>query len=651
MTLPRLAIDGLWFREPSGRRVLLRGVNLGGDTKVPATPDQRTNFAADFADHRTVSFVGRPFPLSEAAQHFGRLAHWGFNCLRLLTTWEAVEHEGPSKYDTTYLDYLTEITRLAGEYGFYVFIDFHQDAWSRMSGGDGAPGWTFEAVGLDFTKFHASGAAHVMQHKYDYAKGGRQDAYPQMTWSQNYRLPGNAIMWTLFFAGNAFAPDFRIEGQTAQDYLQGHYLGAMRAIAERVKDMDHVLGFDTLNEPSLGWIGKELSHQHVERTPQHPEHVRPGAAWSPLDGLMAALGETREVPVIGFDTASMKMKVTHTETVNPDGVKIWRDGASDPFAAAYVNGTRENYFTHDGVRAIDPEADFMVPFFNAVAETIRPIRSDWLVFAEMDPFKTFSGATFPPGTPADTVNASHWYDVVTLTTKTFMFPVAFNPFSGRTLEGADAIRNSYVNQLGRYKAMSEAMPGGGAPALIGEFGIPYDLDGGAAYKAWAAGDRSAAPWASHVQALTLMYDALDELLLHSTQWNYTASNRNDLAIGDGWNQEDLSIWSADQATGGNDPDSGGRAVAGFARPYVRVWAGRPIAQRFNSETGAFRAELTVETGIGDIEVYAPSRVYPGGPEVLVEGPGKASYDPVNQLLRITPKGEALLTVHLTRKPG
>ena len=74
---------------------------------------------------------------------------------------------------------------------FYVFVDFHQDVWSRMSGGDGAPGWTFEAVGLDFTKFHAAGAAHVMQYKYDYAKGGRQDAYPQMTWSSNYRLPAN----------------------------------------------------------------------------------------------------------------------------------------------------------------------------------------------------------------------------------------------------------------------------------------------------------------------------------------------------------------------------------------------------------------------------------------------------------------------------
>ena len=647
MTLPRLSIDGLWFREPSGRRVLLRGVNLGGDCKMPVTPDGRTHLPTDFADHRDVSFTGRPFPLSEAAEHLGRLRHWGFNLLRLLTTWEAVEHEGPGIYDEDYLDYLAEVTRLAGEYGMYVFIDFHQDAWSRMSGGDGAPGWTFEAVGLDFTTFHAAGATHVMQYKYDHAKGGRQDAYPQMTWATNYRMPANAIMWTLFFAGETFAPDFRIEGTSAQDWLQGKYLGAMRAVAERVKDMDHVLGFDTLNEPSLGWIGKPLSRRHTERTPEHPEPVSPGPAWSVLDGLLVAQGQTRTIPEFAFDAASRSVKLVRNAPVNEGQMRIWKDGASDPFVDAYTDGLQEDYFTHVKGRAVEPEADFMVPFFNNVAKAIRAVRPDWLVFAEMDPFKTFGGATFPPGCPPDMVNASHWYDVVTLVTKTFQFPNSVNPYSGKVLEGADAIRRSYVNQLGRYRAMSEAFPGGGTPALIGEFGIPFDLDGGAAYAAWAKGDHGPDPWASHVQALTLMYDALDELLLHSAHWNYTATNRNDLAIGDGWNQEDLSIWSADQVTD-DTPDSGGRALDGFVRPFVRVWPGRPISQRFDQPTGDFRAELTVELDMGPVEIYAPARVYPGGPSITVEGPGKAEYDEEAQIVRVHPRGEALLAVILKR---
>ncbi|MGZ5934847.1 MAG: cellulase family glycosylhydrolase, partial [Rhizomicrobium sp.] len=210
--MQKLDMKGRWFVDESGRRVILRGVNLGGDCKVP-WPDGGTEHPSDFSDHRIVSFIGRPFPLAEADEHLARLKHWGFNCLRLLTTWEAVEHAGPGQYDEAYLDYFAEVSRRAGKFGLYVFIDFHQDVWSRMSGGDGAPGWTFEAVGLDFTKFHAAGAAHVMQHKYDYAKGGRQeDRYPQMSWSSNYRLPANAIMWTLFFAGRDMTPDFKIDG-------------------------------------------------------------------------------------------------------------------------------------------------------------------------------------------------------------------------------------------------------------------------------------------------------------------------------------------------------------------------------------------------------------------------------------------------------
>ncbi|MDF3823419.1 TolC family protein, partial [Leptospira sp. 96542] len=41
------------------------------------------------------------------------------------------------------------------------------------------------------------------------------------------------------------------------------------------------------------------------------------------------------------------------------------------------------------------------------------------------------------------------------------------------------------------------------------------------------------------------------------------SNQNDLMVGDGWNQEDLSIFSLDQIIAGSEPDlygGGGRAI-------------------------------------------------------------------------------------------
>ena len=137
--MPVLGAHDGWFRDAYGRCVLLRGVNLGGSSKLPAVPDGATHLPESLDPTRTISFIGRPFPLEQADEHFGRLRAWGFNVLRLLTTWEAIEHAGPGRYDTAYLDWFAELVRLAGEYGFFVFIDPHQDVWGRWSGGDGAP--------------------------------------------------------------------------------------------------------------------------------------------------------------------------------------------------------------------------------------------------------------------------------------------------------------------------------------------------------------------------------------------------------------------------------------------------------------------------------------------------------------------------------
>ena len=136
-----IRIDGSHFKDEHGRTLMLRGVNLSGGSKVPYKPDGATYIRKGFFDHRDVSFVGRPFPLHEADEHFTRLREWGFTFLRFLITWEAVEHAGPGIYDEAYLDYLCAVVEKANDYGIDLFIDPHQDVWSRFSGGDGAPGW------------------------------------------------------------------------------------------------------------------------------------------------------------------------------------------------------------------------------------------------------------------------------------------------------------------------------------------------------------------------------------------------------------------------------------------------------------------------------------------------------------------------------
>ncbi len=234
-----LKIKNERFIDEQGRSVLLRGVNISSSSKVPFKPDGATHVKTDFEDHRDVSFVGRPFPLKEADDHFKRLKHWGFNCARFLVTWEAIEHKGPKQYDKEYLDYLTEVLKIAEKFGFYIFIDPHQDVWSRMSGGDGAPGWTFEKVGLDITKFDASEAAYVMQYRYNPSS---PTSYSPMFWTGNENRLANGTMFTLFFGGKDFAPSSKIDNINSQDFLQSHFFEAIKQLLEPPKQIQ-AIGF------------------------------------------------------------------------------------------------------------------------------------------------------------------------------------------------------------------------------------------------------------------------------------------------------------------------------------------------------------------------------------------------------------------------
>lgn len=123
----RLRIEGHKFRDPNNREITLRGINVAGDAKYPKVPDMPTHVSDNFYDADNVSFVGRPFALEEASLHFGRLRRWGYNTIRYVFTWEAIEHAGPGKYDDEWIDHTIKILREAKKHGFYVFMDPHQD--------------------------------------------------------------------------------------------------------------------------------------------------------------------------------------------------------------------------------------------------------------------------------------------------------------------------------------------------------------------------------------------------------------------------------------------------------------------------------------------------------------------------------------------
>lgn len=123
----RLRIDGTSFRDSKNREVTLHGINASADAKLPLHPDQPSYEPEGFFNGDHVSFVGRPFEISDAPEHFARLRRWGYNTIRYIFTWEALEHAGPGKYDEEFIEHTISVLKEARAFGFYVFMDPHQD--------------------------------------------------------------------------------------------------------------------------------------------------------------------------------------------------------------------------------------------------------------------------------------------------------------------------------------------------------------------------------------------------------------------------------------------------------------------------------------------------------------------------------------------
>lgn len=606
-----MKIAGPWFKDETGRTLILRGINLGGSTKVPFTPDGATWRRESFFNHREVSFVGRPFPLEEADEHFRRLKVWGYTFLRFLVTWEAVEHAGPGIYDEAYLDYLGAVIKKAGDYGFTIFIDPHQDVWSRFSGGDGAPGWTIEAAGLDMTHFHQTGAAIV------HATTG--DPFPRMVWPTNTGKLACATLFTLFFGGRTFAPNLKVEGVSIQDYLQDHYINAIRQIALRLKDFSHVIGYDTLNEPSNGWIGlKNLTFPAGE--------LKMSDAPSPLQAMALGVGIPQlltqwDLSLSGNNpTGARWVNLSKTSAWLPEKDCIWREhGVWDLDSYGQPILLKPDYFCKVDGKPVAFVPDFLIPFFNRFAASIRAVDPKTILFLETVP-NTEPPAVDPQELPA-CVNAHHWYDNMTLMMKSFSSFINVDTNSGKILLGPAAVHRNFAAQMRAIKQTGiEKM--GGMPTLIGEFGIPFDMEHKRAY---ATGNYS-----QQEHALDTTYRALEANLLSGTLWNYTADNTNER--GDKWNDEDLSLFSRDQQKNPADINSGGRALIAAVRPYPVATAGEPLRMVFYMATGLFEFEFRHDPAVtAPTEIFLPKIQYPHGVKIEVTD-GSAAYDAESQIL-------------------
>jgi len=603
-----MKISGDHWIDDSGRRLVLRGANLGGDCKVPVRPDGDTRFKEGFYEGRKVSFVGRPFPLEEADEHFERLAHWGFTFFRFLTTWEAVEHEGPGIYDEDYLDYLDAVVGKARDHGLSLFIDPHQDVWSRWTGGDGAPMWTLEAAGFEPSRLFASGAAILNQEM------GKD--YPRMVWFSNYDRLACATMWTLFFAGDTYAPGIGPVGfgggTSMQQFLQGHYIAAMAKVAKRLAKHANVVGMDSLNEPSVGYSGwPDVNHRG--------SGTSLGITPTPFEAMLAGEGLPQDVEIIGIK--GLRRGKVGMARLGAEGARAWKDGVDCIWRRAGVwaleGGRPEirkpgHFANRTGLSAADA---FIKPFMKDFARGIRaasPESARFTLFVEGVP--SAGRPTWGEGDPENVVDASHWYDDLTLVTKKWRGWMAFDSRAEKPVLGPKAVRRYFARAMCDIKTWSRERMGG-IPALLGEYGIPFDMNGARAYR---SGD-----YGLQEEALAANYDAVDESLIDTTIWNYTAGNRHDR--GDLWNGEDLSIFCRDDYDAGRsetgDPiDRGGRALRGFVRPYAMATAGEIVEMRFDTKKAVFTLRYRPDHAItAPTEIYIPEVQYPKGFGYEVQG--------------------------------
>ncbi|MCX5867808.1 MAG: cellulase family glycosylhydrolase [Proteobacteria bacterium] len=185
-----LHADGLWIKDQDNRVVILRGINAGGDAKLPPFLPFNNEASAD------------------------QIAGWGMNVARYLVTWEGIEPE-KGVYSEEYLEEVEKRVNWLTQRGIFVFIDFHQDLFARRFCGDGAPEWTCSDIPVD----------------------------PVIVCGPD---------WFTFYLTDSVLSAF--DRFWKSDELQNHYAEAFRMVAGRFAGNPRVIGYEIMNEPWSGSI-------------------------------------------------------------------------------------------------------------------------------------------------------------------------------------------------------------------------------------------------------------------------------------------------------------------------------------------------------------------------------------------------------------
>ncbi|MCX5757758.1 MAG: cellulase family glycosylhydrolase, partial [Candidatus Hydrogenedentes bacterium] len=171
--------ERFYLRDKDNRIVLYHGINVSNYAKT----------APDFLSWHT-------------KDDYARLREWGFNCVRYLVFWEAVEPK-EGVYDEAYIDATIERIRWMEELGIDVMLDFHQDLYARKFTGNGFPNWAVQDDGIPF--------------------------HPRSRWNLNYFEKAVIRSYTNFWASRA---------------LQAKYIAMLEHFVRRLDVLPNLAGVD-----------------------------------------------------------------------------------------------------------------------------------------------------------------------------------------------------------------------------------------------------------------------------------------------------------------------------------------------------------------------------------------------------------------------
>lgn len=190
--------------DHQGRFIILRGVNY--------------NVLGDYWQGNTTI----PTTATYSEEHLRLMSFYGFNCIRLLFTWSALEPQ-PGQYNQEYIQTINRVIEDAKKYGLYIILDMHQDAYSKFifstaddnctnnqKGWDGAPEWACITDG-------ASSCSN---------DGSREN------------VPAVIHAWDNLWRNT--------------NGIQDNLIKAWAELAKKTGHHENVIAYNVINEPSLG---------------------------------------------------------------------------------------------------------------------------------------------------------------------------------------------------------------------------------------------------------------------------------------------------------------------------------------------------------------------------------------------------------------